>query len=81
MAVLAVVPTPTNSQVTRQAKDVLRLEQEREKTSSELSESQNMYMQSLEDIKVGRSVRPLQDASPLPQMGAMAPETHRAGPV
>lgn len=40
------------SQAVRQGKDVLRLEQEREKLASELSEAQNMYMQSLEDIKV-----------------------------
>lgn len=38
--------------VARQRKDVFRLEQEREKLGGELSEAQNMYMQSLEDIKV-----------------------------
>ena len=41
------------TQVSRQRKDVFRLEQEREKLGSELSEAQNMYMQSLEDVKVG----------------------------
>lgn len=45
------VPT----KVSRQRKDVFRLEQEREKLGSELSEAQNMYMQSLEDVKVSRS--------------------------
>lgn len=47
------VPT----KVSRQRKDVFRLEQEREKLGSELSEAQNMYMQSLEDVKVSRSSR------------------------
>lgn len=31
---------------------MFRLEQEREKLGGELSEAQNMYMQSLEDVKV-----------------------------
>ncbi len=31
---------------------MFRLEQEREKLGSELSEAQNIYMQSLEDVKV-----------------------------
>lgn len=39
-------------QVARQRKDAFRLEQEREKLGGELSEAQNMYMQSLEDVKV-----------------------------
>lgn len=33
---------------------MFRLEQEREKLGSELSEAQNIYMQSLEDVKVSR---------------------------
>lgn len=49
------------SQAVRQGKDVLRLEQEREKLASELSEAQNMYMQSLEDIKV-RQTRAFADS-------------------
>lgn len=40
--------------VSRQRKDIFRLEQEREKLGSELSEAQNMYMQSLEDVKVSQ---------------------------
>ncbi|CBJ29363.1 flagellar associated protein [Ectocarpus siliculosus] len=44
--------TSYKNEVSRQRKDVFRLEQEREKLGSELSEAQNIYMQSLEDVKL-----------------------------
>jgi hypothetical protein len=37
--------------VSRRRKDVFRLEREREKFGTELSEARGMYMQALEDVK------------------------------
>ena len=42
--------------MSRQQKEIYRLEQQREKLGNELSEAQNMHMQALEDVKVGGTV-------------------------
>jgi hypothetical protein len=39
------------TEVSRRRKDVFRLEREREKFGTELSEARGMYMQALEDVK------------------------------